>query len=74
MDQVEDTIGVITIVLDPAIGRPRLDIGNMSPLAAYTLLQGAADSLFECIPQPTIVYDGDIINEYNYIMDDEDED
>lgn len=73
-DSIENVINVITIVVDPEQGRPRLDIGNISPLAAYTLLQAATDALYDCIPTTSVVFDDEVINEYDFVIDDDDDD
>lgn len=75
-EEVKSPISVITIVIDENSGNPpKVDLGDMSPLYAHTLLMTVVDTLYDCIPRPKIVWDGCVINEYDLAAwDDEDDD
>lgn len=74
MEELPNVISVITIVIDPEKGSPRLDLGSVSPVYAYTILKTAADAVYDVIPSPTVVWDNEIIADFEYIVDDDDED
>ena len=76
LEEIESPIHVITIVIDESNGLPpRVDLGDISPIFAHTILQTVVDTLYDCIPSPEIVYDGVTLMDYDYAgWDDEDED
>lgn len=78
MEELPDVIGVITIVVDPDVGKPRLDIGTISPLYAYTILKSAADAVYDIIPSPTVVWNNEVVADFEFVditdIDDDDDD
>lgn len=70
---------VIIITYDEAKGFPEVELGDVSPWVAITMVKSVFDALDYIIPGPKITYQGATIfdphNEsFSYIRDDDDDD
>lgn len=71
---------IITIALD-GDGEPSVDLGNVSPYAAITILESVAETLHDLIMPPKVTYKDRVIVNYGYgyafeeeVFDTEDDD
>lgn len=73
MEEIPNVISVITIVVDPDDGLPRIDLGSMSPIYAYTILKTCTDALYSVIPPPTVIWNDEVIADFADLMLDDDD-
>lgn len=59
-DELDDTLSVITIVIDGE-GEPHIDLGTVSPHAAVSIFDSAADTLRDMLNPPKISYKNRVI-------------
>lgn len=75
LEEIASPIHIITIVLDETNGLPpTVDLGDLSPLVAHTILQTVVDALYDCIPAPRIMYDDLVLMDYDYATGGDDDD
>lgn len=57
----------ITMVIDPEMHSPQIDLGQIPPHAAIVFFRQAAQALEDLLCPPTITFDGQVI--YDAIQD-----
>jgi hypothetical protein len=74
-EELPSVISIITVVVDPDEGVPRVDLGSMSPAYAYTMLRSAAEAVYDTIPLPTVISNGEVIADFAWLdnLDDDDD-
>jgi hypothetical protein len=70
-DELESKVHIMTIVWDEDDVRPSVDLGDVPPQLAITVLQQTITALYECLVEPIIIYNNEPI--YSTFFDDEDE-
>jgi hypothetical protein len=66
---------IITICIDADEVRPKIDLGNIHPFIAYSILCKAVETLQDIMSDPEITYAGDILNpSFVFELCDEDDD
>jgi len=77
MEELEGVpaIKIITIMLDSEEVAPKIDLGDIHPFIAYSVLCKAVEALADIMSDPEITYMGERLNpSYYELVDDEDED
>lgn len=64
-------IHIITVVYDESEKSPKVDLGDIPPSLAITIMQQTVAALFDCLREPIIEYDGRTI--YSPIIFEEDD-
>lgn len=64
----------ITILYNEDETYPEVDLGDVPPQVAITVMQQVIKALYAVLPDPVIKFNGNIIYDSNYYYDDEDDD
>jgi hypothetical protein len=57
---------IMIITYDEDSGIPEVDLGDMSPYLAITMLQSVIESLEYLVPSPRVVFKGQVIFDPNF--------
>lgn len=63
----------ITILYNEDETYPEVDLGDVPPQVAITVMQQAINALFEVLPGPVVKFNGNIIYRESYFDDDPEE-
>lgn len=62
-------VHIITVVWDEEATQPKVDLGDIPPQLAIAVLQQTINALFECLPEPMIIYNNEAI--YSTFMEED---
>ncbi len=71
-DSFNSKFHIITIVYDEDEASPKVDLGDLPPQFAITVMQQTVNALFECIEEPDIYFNNEKIYGTYYIDEEED--
>lgn len=63
----------ITILYNEENSFPEVDLGDVPPQVAITVMQQVINALHECLPGPVIKYNGNVVYSERFMYEDDDE-
>lgn len=60
-EEFESKVHIITVVYDEDVQHPVVDLGDVPPTVAVTMLQQTVAALFDCLSEPKITYNNKVI-------------